>query len=292
MSLEVLQQISKGLSELAQNGSHGVVTVQVSPPSGDGIGSGFLHNEQGHVITNAHLFHGNSNTIGIVTADGTSYEGTLIGTDVDTDVAVIKTDIHNPILIPQGDSSRLLIGEFVIAVGSPLSFTTTVTLGVISATGRQLESKNTRPMSDIIQTDAAINPGSSGGPMINTKGEVVGINTAVIRGAQGIGFAIPINTAKSIASLLIDDGEVNRPIIGISIIEEASGVLIEYVREGTSASMAGLQVDDKLLSINKDTIRNTDDAYRLISGLVGQEEAIFGILRDKKEIQIEMELMY
>lgn len=292
MSLKILEQLSNGLSELTQMVIPGVVTVQITSPSGTATGSGFLSDKEGHIITNAHLFSGVSNDINIITTDGASYKGTLIGTDVDTDIAVIKTDIEHPFLIEQGDSSRLRIGELIVTVGSPLSFTTTVTLGVISATGRRLESKNKKPMSDIIQTDAAINPGSSGGPMINTKVQIVGINTAVIQGAQGIGFAIPINTAKRISELLVNEGEVNRPKIGIGIFEDELGVIIDYILDDTSASIAGLQDGDIIKSIGNEKVRTTDDAYRLISGLVGKDDTTFEVLRNGEEKQIDMELVY
>ncbi len=289
-----LEQLSDEISELAQQVAPSVVTLQISSAGGMSIASGFFMNERGYIITNAHPFEYLPETITVLTADGTSHEGFLVGTDLDTDIAVVSVALDNPPLAPQGDSNRIRIGELIITVGSPLSFTTTISMGIISATGRRLESQNGRPMTGIIQTDAAINPGSSGGPMFNAKGEVVGINTAVIAGAQGIGFAVPVNTAKRISDILIENGSVKRPVLGLYLYEpgEGGGVVIEYVEEGGSADVSGLRMDDTIMSIQGQHVQTTDDAYRVISDLVGQAETTFTVMRDSKPVEIKMELVY
>ena len=293
MSTGYLSNLSDEISELAQSVTPTVVTLEISSPSGKSSASGFFMGEEGYIITNAHIFHGTSNEILITMADGSTHTGKFIGSDEDTDIGVIHADIDAPPLAEQGDSDKLRIGEIVMAVGSPYSFTTTVTMGIVSATGRRLESKNKKPMSGIIQTDAAINPGSSGGPMFNARDEVIGVNTAIIRDAQGLGFAIPINTAQKVSKILIDEGRVNRPILGISIYDEDDGgVLIDDIEKGFSADLAGLQVGDVIYEINSSTVRNTDDAYRLISDLAGQTDTTMGIFRKKKAIAIEMEVIY
>ena len=294
MNTGLLSKLSDEISELAQSVTPTVVTLEITSPSGKSSASGFFMGEGGYIITNAHVFHGTSNEILITMADGSTYQGDFIGSDEDTDIGVIHADIDSPPLAEQGDSDRLRIGEIVMAVGSPYSFTTTVTMGIVSATGRRLESKNQKPMSGIIQTDAAINPGSSGGPMFNAKGEVIGVNTAIIRDAQGLGFAIPINTAQKVAKILIAEGRVNRPILGISICDDDDGVVIDDIEEGFSADLAGLQVGDVLTEINELVIKNTDDAYRLISDLAGQTNASITILRKDNPTPIifAMELIY
>ena len=289
-----LEQLSDEISDLSQQVTPTVVSLQIDSAGGRAIASGFFMNGEGYIITNAHPFEYLPDKINVLTADGSSHEGSLVGTDVDTDIAVVSVGLDNPPVAIQGDSNRLRIGEFILTVGSPLSFTTTVTVGVVSATGRRLESQNGRPMPGIIQTDAAINPGSSGGPMFNAKGEVMGINTAVIAGAQGIGFAIPINTAKRISDILVSKGSVKRPILGLYLYEsgEGGGVVIEYVEEGGSADMSGLRMDDTILAIQGQNVQTTDDAYRVISDLAGQSNTIFRVMRDGKSVEIDMELVY
>lgn len=296
-----LEKLSDEISDLTQSVIPSVVTLMIESAGGGSVASGFFVDEDGHILTNAHPFTYTPTRITILLVTGESYEGRLIGTDVDTDTAVVKLvdgDINNrpgsSLIATQGNSDRLRIGEIVLVAGSPLNFTTTVTMGIVSATGRRLESQNGRPMSGVIQTDAAINPGSSGGPMFNSKGEVVGINTAIIANAQGIGFAIPINAAKRISEILIADGSVKRPVLGLSLIEadDFEGVLIEHVAEDGSAWEAGLKVDDVVCAIDGKPVRTTDDAYRLISNLAGESDTIFEISRDGKSVEVEMELVY
>lgn len=298
----ILEQLSDEISDLTQSVIPSVVTLQIESAGGGAVASGFFVDSAGHILTNAHPFAYAPTRITILLVTGESYEGTLIGTDVDTDTAVVKLvcdDVDNrpgsSLIATQGNSDRLRIGEIVLVAGSPLNFTTTVTMGIVSATGRRLESQNGRPMSGVIQTDAAINPGSSGGPMFNSKGEVVGINTAIIANAQGIGFAIPINVAKRISDILIAEGSVKRPVLGLSLIEaeDLDGVLIEYVSEEGSAWEAGLEVDDVVCGINGKPVRTTDDAYRLISDLAGQSKTTFEISRNEGEpFEVPMELVY
>ena len=298
----ILEQLSDEISDLTQSVIPSVVTLQIESAGGETVASGFFVDGDGHILTNAHPFTYSPTRITILLVTGESYEGKLVGTDVDTDTAVVKLvdgDVDNrpgsSLIVSQGNSDRLRIGEIVLVAGSPLNFTTTVTMGIVSATGRRLESQNGRPMSGVIQTDAAINPGSSGGPMFNSKGEVVGINTAIIANAQGIGFAIPINVAKRISDILINQGSVKRPVLGLSLVEaeDFEGVLIEHVTEDGSAWGAGLKVDDIVCGINGKSVRTTDDAYRLISDLAGESDTTFEISREEGEpFDVPMELVY
>jgi S1-C subfamily serine protease len=179
-----------------------------------GTGSGFLFSSDGYLFTNSHVVH-NAQTIRVKLHDGSSSQAELIGEDPDTDLAILKISEADFKPAKLGDAEGLKIGQLVIAIGNPLGFQHTVTAGVVSALGRTLEGQTGRMMDSMIQTDAALNPGNSGGPLINAEGEVVGVNTATIRGAQGLCFAISINTAKDVANQLIRFGKVKRAYLGV-----------------------------------------------------------------------------
>ncbi len=231
-----------------------------------GTGSGFIFNSNGEILTNAHVVDGVQN-VTVTLKDGRTFTGKVLGKDKVTDVAVVKIDGSNLPTISLGNSDRLQAGERAIAIGNPLGLDNTVTTGVISALGRS-GSEVCIPDQQVrcIQTDAAINPGNSGGPLLNRHGEVIGMNTAIIQGAQGIGFAIPINTAKSIAQQLISQGKVDHPYLGIQMVKitpeikqripqdlnvtSDRGVLIVAVQPNSPADKGGLKSGDVIVKVN------------------------------------------
>ncbi|MCT7970816.1 HhoA/HhoB/HtrA family serine endopeptidase [Laspinema olomoucense] len=235
-----------------------------------GTGSGFIISKEGQILTNAHVVAG-ADTVEVTLKDGRSFTGQVMGTDPVTDVAVVKIDATDLPTAVVGDSEQLQPGEWAIAIGNPLGLDNTVTVGIISGTGRSSSQVGVPDKRvNFIQTDAAINPGNSGGPLLNQRGEVIGMNTAIIQGAQGLGFAIPINRAQDIAQQLIANGEVQHPYLGIQMVQltpelkneinnnpnagltitEDKGILIAQVMPDSPAVRSGLRAGDVIVSIN------------------------------------------
>jgi S1-C subfamily serine protease len=242
-----------------------------------GSGSGFAFTPDGFILTNAHVVDGAA-AIRATFADGATCTVDLVGVDPDTDLAVVRVDT-SVASAPLGDSSRLRPGQLVIAIGNPLGFSSSVTAGVVSALGRSMRSQSGRLMDGIIQTDAALNPGNSGGPLVNSRGEVVGVNTAVIAGAQGICFAVPAATALFVIPQLIRSGRVRRGWIGVSgqtislsrrrvqlsHLAGDSAVLITEVLPNSPAAAAGLRMRDIIIDLDREPVTSVDDLHRLLT---------------------------
>lgn len=249
-----------------------------------GVGSGFILSDAGEIVTNAHVVEG-ADRVQVTLKDGRSFNGRVIGSDPVTDVAVIKIDAQDLPTISLGDSAQLQTGEWAIAIGNPLGLDNTVTEGIISATGRssgQVGVPDKRV--NFIQTDAAINPGNSGGPLLNARGEVIGVNTAIIQGAQGLGFAIPINTVKEIVDQIIATGSVKHPYLGIQMVALSpnvlnelqaagegdrlsveKGVLIIGVQPNSPAAQAGLKPGDVIQSLASQSIQTAEQVQKAVS---------------------------
>jgi S1-C subfamily serine protease len=243
-----------------------------------GSGSGFIISADGLVLTNSHVVH-QAASIEVVLADGRRPDTVLVGEDPETDLALLRIYAPNITPVRLGDSGALRVGQLAIAIGNPLGFQATVTAGVVSALGRSLRSDSGRLMDDIIQTDAALNPGSSGGPLVNSRGEVIGVNTAGILPAQGICFAIAINTAKWVTGLLARDGRVRRSYLGIAgqnidlprrfvvyhNLETRSGIWVTSVEPDSPAARGGILENDILVGLDGSPIRAIDDLHRALT---------------------------
>ena len=259
----------------------------------EGSGSGLVFAPDGLILTNCHVVEGASR-IEIRFADGTRLEASPIGVDPDTDLAVIRAHSMGLTWRPLGDSSRLRPGQVVIAIGSPYGFQHTVTAGVVSALGRSLRARSGRLIEQLVQTDAALNPGNSGGPLVTSRGEVVGVNTAAILGVQGISFAVPINTARRVVALLLRDGRVRRSVIGIAGqdmplsrhvirahgLTQQRGVGIVQVVDGGAAEQAGARPEDLILEFAGTKVESVDDLHRLLTEeRIGAPQSL-AVLRD------------
>lgn len=241
-------------------------------PAMRGAGSGVVIAPDGFILTNSHVIRG-AEQIEAGVADGRPLPARVVGDDPHSDLAVLRVPEGNLASADLGDSARLRVGQLVVAMGNPLGFQATVTAGVISALGRTLRAENGRPIDNVIQTDAPLNPGNSGGPLVDSRGMVIGINTAVIAGSQGLCFAIPVNTAAWVASQLMRDGRVRRAYLGLGAqtitldrraavhyrLERPTAVRITEVRAGTAADRAGLRVGDVVVRAGDRPVRTLDD---------------------------------
>ena len=282
-----------------------VVTVELgrstAPRAQGGQGSGFVITPDGLILTNSHVVH-RADSIHVSLADGRRLPAFLIGEDPDTDLAVIRAIASDLPALKLGNSQSIRVGQLVVAIGNPLGFSATVTAGVVSALGRSLRSRSGRLMDDIIQTDAALNPGNSGGPLVNSRGEVMGVNTAIISGTQGLCFAIASNTAQYVVGRLIRDGWIRRSYIGVagqngSIARQivrfyglavSSGVVVVTIEPSSPASRSSLREGDIIVGLGEDDVSSIDQLHRLLTEQrIGQEIRLAVIRRtDKLEIPI------
>jgi S1-C subfamily serine protease len=274
--------------EVRHRGSYGQVAV--------GNGSGFIFDTNGYILTNSHVVNG-AREIEVTLCGGDKYSADLIGDDPESDIAILKIEAKNLKAAKLADSKNLKPGQIAIAIGSPFGFQYSVTAGIVSAVGRTLRSSAGNLMDNIIQTDASLNPGNSGGPLVNSSGEVIGVNTATIADAQGLCFAIPINTAKFVIEQIMRQGHVQRARIGIACqnivlqkkaleyfgLESEKGILVIDTVENGPAENAGIYEGDIIVELNGETIETSDDLHRnLQTVLINEITTVTIIRRDKK----------
>ena len=274
---ELLDSYSRAVVSAVQRVGPAVVHIQVKGSHGEGAGSGFVFTPDGFILTNSHVVHGASSLF-VSTPAGERFPADVVGDDPDTDLAVVRSSA-GALSLPLGSSRKLAVGQLVIAIGNPLGFQNTVTAGVVSALDRTMRSRSGILIDGVIQTDAALNPGNSGGPLVDSRGQVVGVNTATIMGAQGICFAIGADTARFVASRLIRDGRVRRSYIGVMgqgvalhrrvvryyDLATDSGLLVLNVVPGAPAHRGGLRERDIVVQFAGSTVANVDDLHRLLT---------------------------
>lgn len=304
----LLDAYSQAVIRVAERVSPSVVNIEVYHPQrrrnsqeAQGNGSGFIITPDGYILTNSHVVHG-ATRIDVTLADGRKTSAELIGDDPDTDLAVIR--IHAPNLAPVklGDSQSVRVGQLVVAIGNPYGFQATVTAGVVSALGRSLRARSGRLINDVIQTDAALNPGNSGGPLVTSTGEVIGVNTAIILPAQGICFATAINTAKFVTAALIKEGRIRRGYIGVGgqntplhrrlvryhDLPVETGVLVLSTEPESPAYRAGLIQGDVIVGFNAEPIASIDDLHRrLTEEKVGVQSALI-VIRGTEKLRVSI----
>jgi S1-C subfamily serine protease len=281
---EALDAYSQVVTQAVERIAPSVIKIDVTlpargrQPERSGSGSGFIFTPDGFALTNSHVVRGASK-LAVSLADGRRVAASIAGDDAHTDLAVVRVDAPNLVPALLGDSQSIRPGQIAIAIGNPYGFQATVTAGVISALGRSLPSRSGRLIEDVIQTDAALNPGNSGGPLLNSRGEVIGVNTAIIQAAQGISFAIAINTAKLIAARLIRDGRVRRSYVGIAGqtvplltrvvryfgLSTETAVFVVNVEKGSPAERAGLREGDLIVAFGERPVQAIDDLLRLLT---------------------------
>ncbi|TVM03292.1 MAG: serine protease [Candidatus Brocadia sp. WS118] len=266
-----------------------------------GSGSGFIFTPDGFILTNSHVVH-NAGQIEVTLSDGRRFSADMIGDDPDTDLAVIRIQAPDLAYARLGDSQSIRVGQLVIAIGNPYGFQCTVTAGVVSALGRSLRSRSGRLIDSIIQTDAALNPGNSGGPLINSRGEVIGVNTAIIQGAQGLCFAIAVDTAKFVTTRLIKEGKIRRGYIGVAgqsiflhrrlvlfhKLPVESGVLAIAVENNSPAKRAGLLEGDIIISLDDQPVESVDDLHKLLSEHRIGLKSLLTIIRRSEKLILEI----
>lgn len=308
---DVMDAYSRAVIAAAEKVSPSVVYIEVEQPVRSrrgnsrherrGSGSGFIFTPDGFILTNSHVVSG-ATKIEVTVSDGHKYNADLIGDDPDTDLAVIRINAPNLAPAHLGEAQKIRVGQLVLAIGNPYGFQYSVTAGVVSALGRSLRAQSGRLMDAVIQTDAALNPGNSGGPLVNSRGEVIGVNTAMILPAQGICFATSIDTAKFVASRLIRDGKVSRSYIGLAgqnvplprrlvryynlVVE--SGILVVSFEESSPARKAGAREGDIIIGFDDHPTAGIDDLHKLLSeDRIGIKSALV-VIRGTEKLKLEV----
>jgi S1-C subfamily serine protease len=311
---ELLDAYSQSVTSAAERVSPSVVNIEVQQKrkgapainrrqsrEDGGSGSGFVFTPDGFILTNSHVVH-DATKMEITLNDGRRCEATLIGDDPDTDLAVIRINASNLLPAQLGARQRVKVGQLAIAIGNPYGFQCTVTAGVVSALGRSLRSRSGRLMDDVIQTDAALNPGNSGGPLVTSRGEVIGVNTAMILPAQGLCFATSIETAKFVAGRLIRDGKVSRSYIGLAgqnvslprrivryygLTVESGIMVVSYDGNGP-AKKAGVMQGDIIVSFDNQPIAGIDDLHKLLTDeRIGRKSSLI-VIRRTEQLTLEV----
>ena len=278
-----MDSFSRMIIDAVDKVKNAVVKIDVYKKSGDkfrpaGSGSGFIFSSDGLVFTNSHVVHG-ADRIMVSLLNENEIEATVVGEDPDTDIAILKIYTEGYSVAKLGDASDLQIGQFVIAIGNPYGYQHTVTVGVVSALGRTLRTQSGRLVDNVIQSDAALNPGNSGGPMINTDAQVIGVNTAMINGAQGLSFSVDINTAKEIATQLLKDGKVFKAYIGLALQEvsinpkilryyhlpNARGLFVASIEPDSPASRSQLQEGDIIVSFHGKVMNTLHELFKQLT---------------------------
>ena len=307
---ELLDAYSRAVSGVVERVAPAVVSVEVhhrrhgrgnTARESQGHGSGFVFTPDGFILTNSHVAHGATKT-DVAFADGRRLRAELVGDDPDTDLAVLRVDAAGQTVAPLGDSAALRVGQLVIAIGNPLGFQSTVTAGVVSALGRSFRSVSGRLIDNVVQTDAALNPGNSGGPLLDSRGHVVGVNTAVILPAQGICFAVAVNTVKLVVGQLIAFGHVRRARIGVGgqnislprlavrahRLIQPSGVLVTTVESGSPAARAAVQPGDIIVAFDGQPVHGIDDLHRLLTGDRIGAAATIAVVRKADRLELSI----
>jgi len=298
--LALLDEYSRTVVAVVERVALAVVNIETRMRNArGGSGSGFIITPDGFILTNSHVIHGATEVV-VNLSDGREVQAQLIGDDPDTDLAVIRIDAPQLSYVRLADSEKLRVGQMAIAIGNPLGFQASVTAGVISALGRSMHAQSGRLIDNIIQTDAALNPGNSGGPLANSAGEVIGVNTAMIRPAQGICFAIASNTAKFVAGFLIKEGRIRRGYIGVAgqtaplhrrvarfyHLPLESGVLVASIEKGSPAEHARVRPDDLIVAFNDEPIGSVHDLHKKLAGDHIERPCKLTIIRHTGQVEI------
>jgi S1-C subfamily serine protease len=306
-NVELLDAYSRAVITVAEAVGPAVVSISTGTPSKKGepetggAGSGVIIAPDGYVLTNDHVVHGSKQLVVSLT-NGASHAAALVGTDAATDLAVIRADSANLPFASLGESAALRVGQLVIAIGNPFGFQSTVSTGVVSALGRALRSRKGRLIENIIQHTAPLNPGNSGGPLVDSRGRIVGLNTAIIMGAQGIGFSIPSDTAKWVVSQLITLGRVRRGYLGIAAQErplsrrtaryfnltQASAVEVLSVTRGGPAAQGGMRKGDLIVAVNETGITTVDLLQKFLADWPIGKPVKVSVLRVQERLEIDV----
>jgi S1-C subfamily serine protease len=304
---DLLDAYSRAVVGVVDKVGPAVVSIAVKKQSrsrrieGEGAGSGVVIAQDGFVLTNNHVIE-RANEVEVELTDGSTFPAQVVGADPATDLAVVRTGASGLPTAELGDSSSLRVGQLVIAIGNPLGFESTVSTGVISALGRALRSPSGRLIENVIQTDVPLNPGNSGGPLVDSRGRVIGINTAMLSMAQGISFAVPVNTARWVAGELLTRGKVRRAFLGLAgqvrplsrrvqryfELRASTAVEVVSVEDNSPARRAGLRERDLIVALNGQNVANVDDIHRLLSGLPAGSTLRLSILRggERRELHV------